>query len=631
MDYGYLWGIVRYNDTVHTVTTGNKEVNFKNEQLIFAIKSSILMLSIYFIASKFAIERSWFVALSVFIVSLPVWLSGVYTTTIKKIKHLSGFVNKGLLFNLFSGRIFQVIFLIIWALFSSFFMLIQFYSYDNIQWFIFFLTIPVFWLIFSYCKKLTTHELKPYLVVNTALEWTRMVCPLIMLTIYIVLNFIFPNVQSFESIHDAIEFKKQALQNMNGSPLVYELSRVLAIYDGFKAYALAGIGEESRFAAILILSIGGLIIFYNACAMLSCLVIPSHEYRRLVNPLTPVDNSKNLPNPNIFFISAIATFIFIFVYIPIFSYIDSWTLEIQKVRVVIESTVTAKVEEIDGFVYQIGTHQEIDKLKNETLKKMNLPKQLLNEQVDRAFDKLEGKVGNYLDWYYSLQGEYTRIYKMLTGELDTYMENQLKNTLQNEDAFKDVQASVEKAISEHDAAQQEYLNVVKIILEKNKVSDFGGYTKKILKQSSLASVFTPPSHRDIINIKSRMFATGTTVAIGSMTALISKKIVTKVIGKGTLKLASKFLAKVAASEIIGTGGGAAAGATAGAAIGSVVPGIGTAIGAAVGGILGGFGVGIATDAAILKLEEVYSRDNFKKEIINSIEDSRREFKESLAQ
>ena len=62
-----------------------------------------------------------------------------------------------------------------------------------------------------------------------------------------------------------------------------------------------------------------------------------------------------------------------------------------------------------------------------------------------------------------------------------------------------------------------------------------------------------------------------------------------------------------------------------------MPGIGTAIGAAVGGILGGFGVGIATDAAILKLEEVYSRDNFKKEIINSIEDSRREFKESLAQ
>lgn len=602
------------------------KINFKNEMFLFSIKSFILMLAFYFFANNFTVKNLWFVELSVFIVSLPIGISSIYIGTIKKIQILSNFINRGWLFSFFSGRTIKVIFWIVWALVSSFFMLIQFHSYDGFQWFIFFLTTPIFWLIFSYFKKLIAHEFKPYLVINTALEWTRMLCPFIMLVIYITLNFIFPDIQRFESIYDAIKFKEQALQDMTGSPLVYELSRILAIYDGFKAYALAGIGQENRLMAILVLGIGSFVIFYNACAILSCLVIPLVEYRRLFNPLNPIDNPEALPNTSIALISGIFTFIFLFIYVPIFAYLDTWTLEIQNARVIVESTVTAKVEEIDQVIYKSGTLKEIETLKINTLKRMYLSTELLNSQIDRSFDSMINKVDNYLDWYYSLEGEYTRIAKMLMGELDEYMENQLKITLQQGDAFKDVQIAIEKAIKEHDLAQQEYLNSVRPILEKNRIFDENGYKKIILKKSSLSSVLTPPSHQDIINIKSRLFTTGSTVAAGFVTAIVGKKIVAKVIGKSTLKIASKSLLKVAASKVAGSGSGAAAGAVAGGAIGSVIPGLGTAAGAVVGGILGAIGVGVATDAAILKLEEVYSRDSFRKEIINSINESKKEFK-----
>jgi len=63
----------------------------------------------------------------------------------------------------------------------------------------------------------------------------------------------------------------------------------------------------------------------------------------------------------------------------------------------------------------------------------------------------------------------------------------------------------------------------------------------------------------------------------------------------------------------------------GAAIGSVVPGVGTVAVGALGAVLGG----IAIDGALLKLEEVISREDFKTEILHSIREAKYAFKLQL--
>ncbi len=63
----------------------------------------------------------------------------------------------------------------------------------------------------------------------------------------------------------------------------------------------------------------------------------------------------------------------------------------------------------------------------------------------------------------------------------------------------------------------------------------------------------------------------------------------------------------------------------GAVVGSVVPGLGTVI----GGALGGLFTWVVMDAAVLTLEESFSRDEYKAQILGAIEQARREFKAAL--
>jgi hypothetical protein len=82
----------------------------------------------------------------------------------------------------------------------------------------------------------------------------------------------------------------------------------------------------------------------------------------------------------------------------------------------------------------------------------------------------------------------------------------------------------------------------------------------------------------------------------------------------------------------GVRGGSASGpgAAAGGAIGSFVPGIGTAIGAAVGGVIGGVSAGVGAEFLILKLEELWSREAHRDELLAAIDDVEAEIRQWFA-
>ena len=87
--------------------------------------------------------------------------------------------------------------------------------------------------------------------------------------------------------------------------------------------------------------------------------------------------------------------------------------------------------------------------------------------------------------------------------------------------------------------------------------------------------------------------------------------------------------KVTAGKAVSALGGAAAGAATGMALGSFIPGIGTAIGAAIGGIIGGITIGLTVEKLLLMLEEAFSREEFKQQILEAIDEERIEFERFL--
>lgn len=598
----------------------------------FFWKAPIWGVITFFIAKEFAVNNFWIVPLGVFMLSVPIGLCGIYGNTISQIRRLTIFTEKGWIYRLLSGRPLKAIFWTCWALGTSFFMLVQFHTYSNLEWFVFFLIVPVFWFVFTISRRLITHEIKPYLVTNMALMWARRLCPLLMLVIYVVCIVHFGKTTAYYSLQEAINAQKTSVADMTGSALVLEVSQYLAFYNGVKAYALGRIGAHDAFWALALLGIGGLVVFYNACAMLSCFLIPSVEYRRIFGPLSDADKPHPPSISRIVAIVAIFIFIVLFIYLPMFANIEAWvrqTPKMAKARQSAESSVITKLEQIDDAFFKEGTLAQLQGARVKALHKVEVSLAHLEGQADRAFDRLEANVDGYLDWYYSLVGEYARIANLLTGEIEDYMIKKLEESLQEGDAFKEVQAALNDALAVHENAQKVYQQAAQKIMEQNRVDPVDSQVE-VVQRLSMKDVLNPPIHQDIIGPQTRLVAGAGGGAIASVvTTVVINKIIVKVVGKNVLKLAAKALSKVVLSKTLVSVGGAAAGAAVGAVIGSVVPGLGTAVGAVVGGVICGVAFGVTVDKMLLMLEESINREEFKREIISAIREARMEFKAGL--
>ena len=238
-------------------------------------------------------------------------------------------------------------------------------------------------------------------------------------------------------------------------------------------------------------------------------------------------------------------------------------------------------------------------------------------QVDRAFDRMEQNVDGYLDWYYSLTAEYVRLAKLLTGEIETYMEQKLSEHLQKGDAYKTLTNGLAAVASTYKAVMDEYRISVAEILKTNRLGDENKQTVAV-RTTALKEIYSVPLYLDAVTLTARASggAVGATIGAG-----IGAAVTAKIVSKGMFKVAAKAVAKMAASKMAGAGGGAIIGGV----VGSVIPGAGTVVGGVIGGIVGG----VLVDATLLKLEESISRDEFKQEIVAAIREAKAEFKTKL--
>jgi hypothetical protein len=323
-------------------------------------------------------------------------------------------------------------------------------------------------------------------------------------------------------------------------------------------------------------------------------------------------------------LSSMTALFAMFICAPAFSYPDSiiqnqpGVTEAQNKR----ELAFVKAEKLGDGLFKPGTAKKIQAASLELMRQQDIINTLLVMQAEHSFVLVEKNVDGYLDWYYSLSGEYMRLYKMVTGgELDDYMRDKLIEHLQKENPFGGFERSLQDAISQNDVLLQKHSAAVQSILNQNRITpDASEYL--IVENGLVDKLITPSVHFDFVALRKRllMSKSGNTLA-SSMTAAVTSKIMEKIDSKNILKIAAKSLAKFVTAKATGSLGGA----TAGAAVGSAIPGVGTAVGAVVGIVLGG----IAIDKGLLKLEELMNRDSFKDEIMGAIADVRKELMETI--
>lgn len=592
--------------------------------LVYALLAPLWGLGIYSLAQAFVVSDLWVTATGIFVCSVPIALSGLYLVSIAKIQRLTYYASKGWLYGLAKRRIFATLFWSSWALITSFLMLLVCQSYTDLEWIVFLLVIPLFWGVFQIMRRHIAKEFKSYLITAQALRIARRITPLLMLLLHAAFVILFAELPHYDSLQAAIRAQQtDAAIPAGSSAIIHELSQLLAYYNGAKHYAIGHLGKADAMLAGILFAAGGFAIFFNACAMLSCLLIPRAEYRRLFAPLSDAVTPPPAMPGRIAITLGILTFVTFFVYLPGLASLENVVQQRSPRFTETRLALDFMVERIDDSYYLPGTVAQIQAAQLKTMAAMtDITSAQLLAEADTAFARMESNVDAFLDWYYQLSTEYLRVAKLLTGDVEDLLAKQLADSLAHGMPFQRFDAMVTQALAQRDAALLAYQETMAGILECNRVEVPDNAAIRIAQTLALADIGRLPAAPEWIGIETRLGA-------GGVAGVVTTVMVKKIAGKGVFKLAATSAGKLLAGKVAGAAGGIASGAATGAAIGSLVPGAGTAAGAAIGGVVGGVLTGLAVDKGLLILEEAVNRDAFRQEIITVIQETREAFKASI--
>ncbi len=216
---------------------------------------------------------------------------------------------------------------------------------------------------------------------------------------------------------------------------------------------------------------------------------------------------------------------------------------------------------------------------------------MINTQIDGFFNIVEYNVDKFLDWHYSIKGDYSELALFVVKKTGLSAEDAVANVLQEKLLGKDY---------------KQRLDAITKSLSKTYASLLNQH-EKFVSETALKGVDTDLSQNAKIldtlgDEVARKLKANFTGAIGAMAgvsglaiaAKLTPKLVAKIGAKLGVKVGSKFLAK---------------------------------FGIAVGGVLSALG----DDVAFNYIDEWLHRDGFKKEILNNINEVKENLKNSYKQ
>ena len=583
---------------------------------------AILWLSAVYVVSRSSDMGILSFGVGILLLSVPMCLAGLCVSTLQRQRRLSAmFRRQGWLYALLSRRWLSTLIWTIWGLGMSFLLLLQLYLYEPVEWAVLASTIPVFTAVFTTIhRRLQKEGMHADVAITLALSWSRWCCPLIVLAFYVVAMMMWSDLPQFESLQAAIDERKPAMTDQSGSALVWEALHWVGYFDGVKAYALGQFGSTDAIGAFLLMALGTVALLYHACLALSCFRIPRFGFVQA--RLAPRSNG------DVFKVTAVVTFVVVFIFFPALLSLEAFVSTSPEPR-----RVRQTAEQIGNDLYEVGTRAQINKVRSEALHQRGEAVKQLQSEMDTLFERLENDaVDEYLDWYYSLLGEWLRLLSLAGGtrHLEDRLAKKVQETFEQEKWYTGINTTFERLLAADREVRTTYERTVRGILDQNRLNSPPSQyaTVDVTLTTSLNDILQLSFQQKFIDGVRRLLGAGTGgLAVGKgVASIVAKRVTTKLLAKTALKVAAKAPLTAFKALLSKAVAGVAGGAAVGAAGGSVIPGPGTAAGL-VGGAVVGLAAGVAIDALLLELEETLGRDDFKREIVASIREARREFEE----
>ena len=235
-----------------------------------------------------------------------------------------------------------------------------------------------------------------------------------------------------------------------------------------------------------------------------------------------------------------------------------------------------------------------------------LAEQRVDALLDQAFAPAEQGVDRYLDWYYSMLGDYSRLAEVVTGDIDSFMLRKLNELLI--DSVKLDQQLSEGALS----------------IENEMMARMEGAGESLgflATQSVRASGCPVPevNIKGVANLqRDAIRGSIATVAAGGVAAkvLVAKPaslMAGKLAAKGTVKIATKVMGKAAAKKGTSTLAAAGLGTLGCAPLGFFAPFCGVAAGVV---------TWVTVDRVVLEVDEFVNREDMRAELLAGLAEQR---------
>ncbi len=244
----------------------------------------------------------------------------------------------------------------------------------------------------------------------------------------------------------------------------------------------------------------------------------------------------------------------------------------------------------------------------------------INERVEASFAPLEAAVPEYLDWYFSLRGTYTRLAVAIVGDLDEWLEAQLSERLIEESGFASALAELQADFPARLAQIHQAL-----------AEDIGRtlHARFADRQATVASDSAEAIHTLDFDLSlSQAFQgqwdTARWGTAGAVAGLVTSRMLVQRLASGAAARGARVVAGRVVARLGGHGarslatGGTAAAATAATGPGALLTGTAVA--------LAGFA---GTEYALLKAEEALYRADMEEELEAEVARSRAEVKQIL--
>ena len=257
-------------------------------------------------------------------------------------------------------------------------------------------------------------------------------------------------------------------------------------------------------------------------------------------------------------------------------------------------------ERIGGRVYSLGTLAKIDAYTAVMDRGIESRRASACARFAEIRRVAERNVDAYLEWYFSLPAEYTRLALMVAGEADAFNELKLAQMVTAEPRFSALMEEL-RLDNEYilDVASRARNGVTEVLEQQRLVLD--ARQCRVVEGAGVAA-------GDLTRYERLRDRTMTSAAAGVVTAMFARTLAKRMTARATTQAATRVAARAAAK-----GAGRAGSAAAGAAAGSVVPGVGTVAGLVVGTV--------GADAALLAAEEMLMRPGMRRELLADVDES----------